>query len=74
MGITGDSVYEKFGNEFLLIKFIESKMYCQFRFTPEMTFPETPSRLWKTEMWYILKVSNSKYIPALLKPVTVKNT
>lgn len=58
--ITGDSVYEKFGNEFpLLIKFIEAKEDLSIQVHPgnEMA-REKHNAYGKTEMWYILESEN----------------
>ncbi len=55
--ITGDKIYEKYGNEFpLLIKFIEAKEDLSVQVHPgdEMA-KERHNAYGKTEMWYILE-------------------
>lgn len=55
--ITGDSVYEKFGNEFpLLIKFIEAREDLSIQVHPGNKLArERHNAYGKTEMWYILE-------------------
>ena len=55
--ITGDSVFEKFGNEFpLLIKFIEAKEDLSIQVHPgNKMAKEKHDAYGKTEMWYILE-------------------
>jgi mannose-6-phosphate isomerase len=55
--ITGDSVYEKFGNEFpLLIKFIEAQEDLSIQVHPNNELAKKRhSAYGKTEMWYILE-------------------
>jgi mannose-6-phosphate isomerase len=55
--ITGDSVFEKFGNEFpLLIKFIEAKEDLSIQVHPGNDMAkERHHAFGKTEMWYILE-------------------
>ena len=55
--ITGDSVYEKFGNEFpLLIKFIEAQEDLSIQVHPDNELAKKRhSAYGKTEMWYILE-------------------
>jgi len=55
--ITGDSIYEKFGNEFpLLIKFIEAKEDLSIQVHPGNALAkERHQGYGKTEMWYILE-------------------
>ncbi|HLN21428.1 MAG TPA: type I phosphomannose isomerase catalytic subunit [Bacteroidales bacterium] len=55
--ITGDSVYEKFGNEFpLLIKLIESKQDLSVQVHPGNELAKKRHNAYgKTEMWYILE-------------------
>jgi mannose-6-phosphate isomerase len=55
--ITGDSVYEKFGNEFpLLIKFIEAREDLSIQVHPgDKLAKERHKAYGKTEMWYILE-------------------
>lgn len=55
--ITGDSIYEKFGNEFpLLIKFIEAQEDLSIQVHPnDELAKKRHSAYGKTEMWYILE-------------------
>jgi len=55
--ITGDSIYEKFGNEFpLLIKFIEAREDLSIQVHPgDKLAKERHKAYGKTEMWYILE-------------------
>jgi mannose-6-phosphate isomerase len=55
--ITGDSVYEKFGNEFpLLIKFIEAREDLSIQVHPGNDLARKRHNAYgKTEMWYILE-------------------
>lgn len=55
--ITGDSVFEKFGNEFpLLIKLIEAKKDLSIQVHPGNELAKKRHRAYgKTEMWYILE-------------------
>jgi mannose-6-phosphate isomerase len=55
--ITGDSVYEKFGNEFpLLIKFIEAREDLSIQVHPGNSLAKERHQAYgKTEMWYILE-------------------
>jgi mannose-6-phosphate isomerase len=55
--ITGDSVYEKFGNEFpLLIKLIEAQEDLSIQVHPNDTLAKKRHKAYgKTEMWYILE-------------------
>jgi mannose-6-phosphate isomerase len=55
--ITGDSIYEKFGNEFpLLIKFIEAQEDLSVQVHPGNDLAKKRHQAYgKTEMWYILK-------------------
>ena len=55
--ITGDSIYEKFGNEFpLLIKFIEAKENLSIQVHPADEIAKKKHNAYgKTEMWYILE-------------------
>ena len=74
--ITGDSVYEKFGNEFpLLIKFIEAKEDLSIQVHPgnEMA-REKHDAYGKTEMWYILESENQgKIFTGFKEEVTKEN-
>jgi mannose-6-phosphate isomerase len=55
--ITGDSIYEKFGNEFpLLIKFIEAREDLSIQVHPGNDLARKRHNAYgKTEMWYILE-------------------
>ena len=55
--ITGDSVFEKFGNEFpLLIKFIEAREDLSIQVHPGNALAKERHQAYgKTEMWYILE-------------------
>lgn len=71
--ITGDAIYEKFGNEFpLLIKLIESHEDLSIQVHPgnEMA-KERHNAYGKTEMWYILDCEKeSKIYTGFREPVT----
>jgi mannose-6-phosphate isomerase len=58
--ITGDALYEKFGNEFpLLIKFIEAGEDLSVQVHPgDKMAKERHNAYGKTEMWYILESEN----------------
>jgi mannose-6-phosphate isomerase len=62
--ITGEAVYEKFGNEFpLLIKFIEAKQDLSVQVHPQdILARERHNAYGKTEMWYILETEASSKI------------
>jgi len=71
--ITGDAIYEKFGNEFpLLIKLIESKEDLSIQVHPDNEMArERHNAYGKTEMWYILESENgSKIYTGFREPVT----
>ncbi|MCE5346404.1 MAG: class I mannose-6-phosphate isomerase [Bacteroidales bacterium] len=55
--ITGDTVFEKFGNEFpLLIKFIEAREDLSIQVHPDNALAKKRHNAYgKTEMWYILE-------------------
>jgi mannose-6-phosphate isomerase len=55
--ITGDAIYEKFGNEFpLLIKFIEAREDLSIQVHPGNALAKERHKAYgKTEMWYILE-------------------
>jgi mannose-6-phosphate isomerase len=55
--ITGDSIFEKFGNEFpLLIKFIEAQEDLSIQVHPDNALAKKKHKAYgKTEMWYILE-------------------
>lgn len=62
--ITGDSVYEKFGNEFpLLIKFIEARQDLSVQVHPGNELARKRHKAnGKTEMWYILESGEKSLI------------
>jgi mannose-6-phosphate isomerase len=71
--ITGDQVYEKFGNEFpLLIKFIEAQEDLSIQVHPNNELAKKRHKAYgKTEMWYILECKkNSKIYTGFKKGVT----
>jgi mannose-6-phosphate isomerase len=55
--ITGDTIFEKFGNEFpLLIKFIEAREDLSIQVHPDNVLAKKRHNAYgKTEMWYILE-------------------
>jgi mannose-6-phosphate isomerase len=67
--ITGDSIYEKFGNEFpLLIKFIEAQEDLSIQVHPNNELAKKRHNAYgKTEMWYILESKNGSKIYTGLK-------
>ena len=62
--ITGDSVFEKFGNEFpLLIKFIEAREDLSIQVHPDNALAKERHLAYgKTEMWYILECEKGSKI------------
>lgn len=71
--ITGDVIYEKFGNEFpLLIKLIEANDDLSIQVHPDNELAKKRHNAYgKTEMWYILKCqNNAKIYTGFSKPVT----
>lgn len=71
--ITGDSVYEKFGNEFpLLIKFIEAREDLSIQVHPGNDLAKERHQAYgKTEMWYILESDkNAKIYTGFKEGVT----
>ncbi len=71
--LTGDSVYEKFGNEFpLLIKIIEAKQDLSIQVHPGNDLARERHNAWgKTEMWYILESEPGSLIfSGFSRPVT----
>jgi mannose-6-phosphate isomerase len=62
--ITGDSVYDKFGNEFpLLIKFIEAQEDLSIQVHPNNELARKRHKAYgKTEMWYILECKEGSKI------------
>lgn len=72
--ITGESIYEKFGNEFpLLIKLIEARDDLSIQVHPGNDLAKKRhSAYGKTEMWYILQSeSDSRIYTGFSKPVTI---
>src|SRR5664280_3825673 len=71
--ITGDQIYEKFGNEFpLLIKFIEAQEDLSIQVHPDNELAKKRHKAYgKTEMWYILDCKkNSKIYSGFKTGVT----
>jgi len=71
--ITGDAIYEKFGNEFpLLIKFIEAKEDLSIHVHPGNDLAKERHQAYgKTEMWYILEnEKNAKIFTGFKEGVT----
>jgi mannose-6-phosphate isomerase len=71
--IVGDSVFEKFGNEFpLLIKFIEAKQDLSVQVHPDDRLSRERHKAYgKTEMWYILNSESfAKIYTGFTHPVT----
>ncbi len=71
--ITGDQIYEKFGNEFpLLIKFIEAQQDLSIQVHPNNELAKKRHNAYgKTEMWYILECKeNSKIYSGFREGVT----
>jgi mannose-6-phosphate isomerase len=62
--ITGDAIYDKFGNEFpLLIKFIEAQQDLSIQVHPNNELAkERHNAYGKTEMWYILECKEGSKI------------
>jgi mannose-6-phosphate isomerase len=62
--IVGDSLYEKFGNEFpLLIKFLEARQDLSIQVHPDNALAKKRHQAYgKTEMWYILENVNDAKI------------
>lgn len=74
--ITGDAVYEKFGNEFpLLIKFIEAREDLSIQVHPGNKLARERHKAYgKTEMWYILESEKgSKIYTGFREGVTKEN-
>jgi mannose-6-phosphate isomerase len=70
--LTGDKVFEKFGNEFpLLIKFIEANEDLSVQVHPDDKLAlERHKAYGKTEMWYILQSKkNSKIYSGFSRPI-----
>jgi mannose-6-phosphate isomerase len=71
--ITGEAVFEKYGNEFpLLIKFIEAKQDLSIQVHPDDKLAkERHNAYGKTEMWYMLETEpSSKIYTGFNQPVT----
>jgi len=71
--ITGEAVFERFGNEFpLLIKFIEARQDLSVQVHPDDKIArELHNAYGKTEMWYILEsVPSSKIYTGFTHPIT----
>ena len=71
--ITGESVYEKFGNEFpLLIKLLEARDDLSIQVHPDNELAKKRHNAYgKTEMWYILQSEkNAKIYTGFANPVT----
>jgi mannose-6-phosphate isomerase len=71
--ITGDAIYEKFGNEFpLLIKFIEAKEDLSIQVHPGNDLAKERHQAYgKTEMWYVLEnEKNAKIFTGFKEGVT----
>lgn len=71
--ITGESVYEKFGNEFpLLIKLLEARADLSIQVHPGNELAKKRHNAYgKTEMWYILQSEkNAKIYTGFANPVT----
>lgn len=74
--ITGDTIYEKFGNEFpLLIKFIEAREDLSIQVHPGNELAKERHKAYgKTEMWYILESEKgSKIYTGFQEGVTKEN-
>ncbi len=73
--ITGDAVYEKFGNEFpLLVKLIEADTDLSIQVHPGNDLAlKRHDAYGKTEMWYILKSKeNARIYTGFSEPVTME--
>lgn len=73
--ITGDAIFEKFGNEFpLLIKFIEAQQDLSIQVHPDDDLAKKRHKAYgKTEMWYVLESKkDSKIYTGFKKGVTKK--
>ena len=71
--ITGEAVFEKYGNEFpLLIKFLEAKQDLSVQVHPDDKIAmERHNAYGKTEMWYILETEPfSKVYTGFTHPIT----
>jgi len=72
--ITGDQLYEKFGNEFpLLIKFIEAQEDLSIQVHPNDNLAKKRHKAYgKSEMWYILECKKNSKIYTGFKPGVTK--
>lgn len=73
--ITGDAIFEKFGNEFpLLIKFIEAQQDLSIQVHPDDDLAKKRHKAYgKTEMWYVLESKkDSKIYTGFKEGVTKK--
>jgi len=73
--ITGDAIFEKFGNEFpLLIKFIEAQQDLSIQVHPDDDLAKKRHKAYgKTEMWYVLECKKgSKIYTGFKEGVTKK--
>jgi mannose-6-phosphate isomerase len=72
--ITGDSIFEKFGNEFpLLIKFIDAREDLSIQVHPGNDLARERHKAYgKTEMWYILESDRDAKIFTGFKPGITK--
>src|SRR5664280_784155 len=72
--ITGDQIYEKFGNEFpLLIKFIEAQEDLSIQVHPNNELAKKRHKAYgKSEMWYILECKKNSKIYTGFKPGVTK--
>jgi mannose-6-phosphate isomerase len=71
--ITGEAIFDKFGNEFpLLIKLIEAKEDLSIQVHPGNKLAKQRHKAYgKTEMWYILQSEkNAKIYTGFSKPIT----
>ena len=70
--LTGDAVFEKFGNEFpLLIKFIEAREDLSIQVHPNDTLARERHKAYgKTEMWYILECETGSKLYTGFKGIT----
>jgi len=71
--ITGEAVFERFGNEFpLLIKFLEAKEDLSVQVHPDDKIAKERHKAYgKTEMWYILETDpNSLIYTGFNRPIT----
>ena len=74
--ITGDSIFDKFGNEFpLLIKFIEAQEDLSIQVHPDDILARKRHHAYgKTEMWYVLECKKGSKIYTGFKEGVTKKT